>query len=82
MLVQGTLAALDGNMNIALENTLEFSPTGEQKGDYGDAFIRGNNGNATANSCIDIILIWCLHVLILSNSLVSITIIVLYISTD
>lgn len=40
----GTLACLDGYMNIALENTEEYV---EDKlvNKYGDTFIRGNNGN-------------------------------------
>lgn len=39
---RGILACLDGYMNIALEQTEEYS-NGELKGKYGDAFIRGNN---------------------------------------
>ena len=34
--------ALDGYMNIAMEQTEEWS-NGQLKGKYGDAFIRGNN---------------------------------------
>ncbi|KAI9017591.1 U4/U6-U5 snRNP complex subunit lsm6 [Gaertneriomyces sp. JEL0708] len=39
---RGTLACLDGYMNIAMENTEEYVD-GVLKGRYGDAFIRGNN---------------------------------------
>lgn len=39
----GTLACLDGYMNIAMEQTEEF--VNEQlTNKYGDTFIRGNNG--------------------------------------
>lgn len=40
----GVLACLDGYMNIALEQTEEYV-NGQLKNKYGDAFIRGNNGN-------------------------------------
>ncbi|KAG0735551.1 hypothetical protein G6F57_011762 [Rhizopus arrhizus] len=39
---KGTLACLDGYMNIALENTEEYVD-GRLKNKYGDTFIRGNN---------------------------------------
>ncbi|KAL6051646.1 U4/U6-U5 snRNP complex subunit lsm6 [Balamuthia mandrillaris] len=39
---QGILVALDGYMNIAMEQTEEYV-NGQLKGKYGDAFIRGNN---------------------------------------
>jgi len=39
---RGVLACLDGYMNIALEQTEEYSG-GQLKNKYGDAFIRGNN---------------------------------------
>ncbi|KAI8921884.1 hypothetical protein PhCBS80983_g01675 [Powellomyces hirtus] len=39
---RGTLACLDGYMNIALENTEEYV-NGTLKNRYGDCFIRGNN---------------------------------------
>lgn len=39
----GILSCLDGFMNIALEQTEEYS-NGQLKNKYGDAFIRGNNG--------------------------------------
>ncbi|KAJ3330887.1 U4/U6-U5 snRNP complex subunit lsm6 [Blyttiomyces sp. JEL0837] len=39
---RGTLACLDGYMNIALEQTQEYV-NGELKNKYGDCFIRGNN---------------------------------------
>ena len=43
-LLSGVLACLDGYMNIALEQTEEYV-NGQLKNKYGDAFIRGNNGN-------------------------------------
>ncbi|KAI8852704.1 hypothetical protein BC829DRAFT_357741, partial [Chytridium lagenaria] len=39
---RGTLACLDGYMNIALEQTEEYV-NGQLKHKYGDCFIRGNN---------------------------------------
>lgn len=48
MFLLGVLACLDGYMNIALEQTEEYVG-GQLKNKYGDAFIRGNNGNI---SCI------------------------------
>ncbi len=39
----GTLACLDGSMNIVLEQTEEIE-NGVVKTKYGEAFIRGNNG--------------------------------------
>ncbi len=44
----GILACLDGYMNIAMEQTEEYQ-NGQLKAKYGDAFIRGNNGNALYN---------------------------------
>ena len=41
--IPGILSCLDGFMNIALEQTEEYS-NGQLKNKYGDAFIRGNNG--------------------------------------
>lgn len=41
--LEGILSCLDGYMNIALEHTEEYV-NGVKKNDYGDAFIRGNNG--------------------------------------
>ena len=40
---RGVLACLDGFMNIAMEQTQEFI-NGQLKAQYGDCFIRGNNG--------------------------------------
>lgn len=40
----GVLSCLDGFMNIALEQTEEHV-NGVVTNKYGDAFIRGNNGN-------------------------------------
>ena len=42
-LYSGVLACLDGFMNIALDQTEEYV-NGQLKNKYGDAFIRGNNG--------------------------------------
>jgi U6 snRNA-associated Sm-like protein LSm6 len=39
----GILSCLDGYMNIAMEDTIELV-NGVEKGKFGDAFIRGNNG--------------------------------------
>ena len=40
---EGILTCLDGYMNIALEQTEEHV-NGKVTNRYGDAFIRGNNG--------------------------------------
>ena len=40
---KGMLISLDGNMNIAMEQCKEMKNEVEIE-DYGDAFIRGNNG--------------------------------------
>ncbi len=42
---RGVLACLDGYLNIALEQTEEYD-NGQLKAKYGDAFIRGNNGES------------------------------------
>lgn len=39
----GNLQSIDGYMNIVLDETKEFVG-GEQARNYGDVFIRGNNG--------------------------------------
>lgn len=39
----GELQSVDGYMNIALEKTTEFV-NGQKRREYGDAFVRGNNG--------------------------------------
>ena len=39
----GSLQSVDGYMNIALENCTEHVD-GAARRNYGDAFIRGNNG--------------------------------------
>lgn len=39
----GELQSVDGYMNIALEKTAEYV-NGAKRRDYGDAFVRGNNG--------------------------------------
>ena len=40
---KGKMACLDGFMNIALENTKEYSK-GKKTNEFNDSFIRGNNG--------------------------------------
>ena len=40
----GVLQSVDGYMNIALEKTEEYVD-GAKKRSYGDAFVRGNNGD-------------------------------------
>ncbi|KAJ9630468.1 U4/U6-U5 snRNP complex subunit lsm6 [Taxawa tesnikishii (nom. ined.)] len=40
---KGELQSVDGYMNIALEQCKEFVD-GKMRRNYGDAFIRGNNG--------------------------------------
>ncbi|RQM11955.1 hypothetical protein DD237_007745 [Peronospora effusa] len=42
---KGVLACLDGYMNIAMEQTQEYQ-NGQLKAQYGDCFIRGNNGQS------------------------------------
>lgn len=42
-LCAGELQSVDGYMNIALEQTKEFVD-GKLRRNYGDAFVRGNNG--------------------------------------
>lgn len=42
---RGVLACLDGYLNIAMEQTEEYD-NGQLKAKYGDAFIRGNNGES------------------------------------
>lgn len=41
--VLGELQSVDGYMNIALEKTEEYV-NGKLRQNYGDAFVRGNNG--------------------------------------
>ena len=41
--VLGELQSIDGYMNIALEKTEEYV-NGQLRKNYGDAFVRGNNG--------------------------------------
>ncbi|KAM0237704.1 hypothetical protein ACHAPO_004354 [Fusarium lateritium] len=40
---KGELQSVDGYMNIALEKTAEYV-NGQKRREYGDAFVRGNNG--------------------------------------
>jgi U6 snRNA-associated Sm-like protein LSm6 len=42
-LISGELQSVDGYMNIALEKTEEYV-NGVKRRTYGDAFVRGNNG--------------------------------------
>ena len=46
----GELQSVDGYMNIALEKTEEYVH-GVKRREYGDAFVRGNNGESTAKMC-------------------------------
>lgn len=39
----GELQSVDGYMNIALEKTVEYV-NGTKRREYGDTFVRGNNG--------------------------------------
>lgn len=43
---RGVLACLDGYLNIALEQTEEYNNEGQLQANYGDCFIRGNNGKS------------------------------------
>lgn len=43
LFLAGELQSVDGYMNIALEKTEEHV-NGVKKRSYGDAFVRGNNG--------------------------------------
>lgn len=40
---KGELQSVDGYMNLALEKCQEFV-NGQMRRNYGDAFVRGNNG--------------------------------------
>ena len=42
--IVGELQSVDGYMNIALEHTKEIVD-GKTRRSYGDAFVRGNNGD-------------------------------------
>ncbi|KAJ5582726.1 hypothetical protein N7535_001346 [Penicillium sp. DV-2018c] len=46
---KGELQSVDGYMNIALEKTEEFV-NGKLRRNYGDAFVRGNNGTSIFSS--------------------------------
>ncbi|KAL9484859.1 hypothetical protein ACSS6W_003648 [Trichoderma asperelloides] len=41
----GELQSVDGYMNIALEKTVEYV-NGAKRREYGDTFVRGNNGES------------------------------------
>lgn len=43
--ITGELQSVDGYMNIALEQTKELV-NGKLRRNYGDAFVRGNNGRS------------------------------------
>lgn len=43
LFIAGELQSVDGYMNIALEKTAEYV-NGQLRRNYGDAFVRGNNG--------------------------------------
>ncbi|EGR50712.1 uncharacterized protein TRIREDRAFT_76073 [Trichoderma reesei QM6a] len=47
---KGELQSVDGYMNIALEKTAEYV-NGVKRREYGDTFVRGNNGEFDA-SCL------------------------------
>jgi U6 snRNA-associated Sm-like protein LSm6 len=46
VIYKGELQSVDGYMNIALEKTQEIvnAGSGQRVREYGDAFVRGNNG--------------------------------------
>lgn len=46
----GELQSVDGYMNIALEKTEEYV-NGKLRRNYGDAFVRGNNGLFPSSLC-------------------------------
>lgn len=46
---KGELQSVDGYMNIALEKCTEYV-NGQQRRNYGDAFVRGNNGKNCEDS--------------------------------
>ena len=46
LVLAGELQSVDGYMNIALEKTAEYV-NGQLRRNYGDAFVRGNNGRAS-----------------------------------
>lgn len=46
----GELQSVDGYMNIALEKTEEYV-NGKLRRSYGDAFVRGNNGEMRIAIC-------------------------------
>ena len=48
--VLGELQSVDGYMNIALEKTEEYV-NGRLRRNYGDAFVRGNNGSDLNRCC-------------------------------
>ncbi|TWU77077.1 U4/U6-U5 snRNP complex subunit lsm6 [Metarhizium rileyi] len=45
LVYKGELQSVDGYMNIALEKTEEYVG-GKKRREYGDAFVRGNNGKS------------------------------------
>lgn len=65
----GELQSVDGYMNIALERTAEYV-NGVKRREYGDAFVRGNNGKQSLQT----------QVCFMRSLLMAIT--VMYISAD
>ena len=49
--IAGLLQSVDGYMNIALEQTREIV-NGRVRREYGDAFIRGNNGRKSFKAAV------------------------------
>lgn len=49
----GELQSVDGYMNIALEKTEEWV-NGQKRRTYGDAFVRGNNGNSLSSPLVSV----------------------------
>ncbi len=68
----GELQSVDGYMNIALEKTEEYVD-GKLRRNYGDAFVRGNNGPSPAS--------WPVQVPVFGEA-DGIRLIVMYISSD
>jgi hypothetical protein len=62
-------------MNIAMEQTQEFQ-NGQLKAQYGDCFIRGNNGAEYRGKCCRF------RVMLMQNDLLSFMTTVLYISAS
>lgn len=61
IILLGVLACLDGYMNIALEQTEEYV-NGQLKNKYGDAFIRGNNGDFYLDFFRNFFILICIYI--------------------